>query len=54
MGTLTFEFGIDGNQISCTLANDNKLAFGYGNTRKQALDDLIQQLGPELDMSNST
>ena len=48
---ITFQFGIDGNQIYCNIIGLECLAehpFGFGDNKKQALEDLVSQLGSDL------
>lgn len=51
MDELTFVFDMDGNQVSCHIQGLDNLAedpFGYGDSKSEALQDLMTRLGPDL------
>lgn len=52
MGELTFVFGVDGNQDCVHIQGRDNLAedpVGFGDNPKEALENLLEQLGPNLD-----
>lgn len=49
---IIFVFNIDGDQLHCTLSNyvnPMESPEGFGSTKKEALEDLLQNLGDELE-----
>lgn len=52
MNELTLEFGMDGNKVCVSILGDNRegpeKAYGFGETKKEAVQDLLQWLNDDL------